>query len=194
MGRPSEIHPPFGPNSPTKAQKNLKKREKRTRPQLSTESLGLSPDGRRDKASRPGSRPASASACSHLPAPSHPRATPALAFKLTQHGADLRCACVVLGRGRGEGAGRRERGWVAVAAGKCSFSFRVFRGAEIPGYLGVVDRHALRHPGLGYGSVRPVSTDDRLSFLRPVSRGFKRGLGRKGDLEPWRLPFQSFES
>ena len=80
----------------------------------------------------------------------------------------------------GWGAGRRERGWVAVAAGKCSFSFRVYRGAEIPGYLRVVDPHALRPPGLSYGSVRPVSTDDRLSFLRPVSRGFKRGLGRKG--------------
>lgn len=30
---------------------------------------------------------------------------PALAFKLAQHGADLRCACVVLGRGRAEKTG-----------------------------------------------------------------------------------------
>ncbi|XFF91088.1 hypothetical protein AB1E18_017307 [Capra hircus] len=91
------------------------------------------------------------------------------------------------GRGVGRGAGRRERGRIAIATGKCSFPFR---GAEIPSYLTVADPHGLGPPGLGYGSVRPVSTDDRLSFLRPVSRGFKRGLGRKGDLEPWRLLFQ----
>lgn len=95
------------------------------------------------------------------------------------------------GRGVGRGAGRRERGRIAIATGKCSFPFR---GAEIPSYLSVADPHGLGPPGLGYGSVRPVSTDDRLSFLRPVSRGFKRGLGRKGDLEPWRLLFQSFEN
>lgn len=91
----------------------------------------------------------------------------------------------------GARAGRRERGRIAIAAGKCSFPFR---GAEIPGYLSVADPHALGPPRLVYGSVRPVSADDRLSFLRPISRGFKRGLGRKGDLEPWRLLFQSFEN
>lgn len=73
------------------------KREKRTRLQFSTQSPVLPPDGKRDKAPRPGRRPASGSASSQAPPPSKPSADPALPFKLTQHGAGLRCACVALG-------------------------------------------------------------------------------------------------
>lgn len=96
MGRRSKRRPSFPPNSPTKDPNEVQKTHVSTslrgKPRPATECRG------RDKASPQAPQPAASAA---VTAP----ATPALAFKPTQHGAGLRCACAALGRGRGPLAG-----------------------------------------------------------------------------------------
>ncbi|VCX22999.1 unnamed protein product [Gulo gulo] len=84
MGRLLKIHPLLGPNSPTKRDKNAHVHNfpPKVRAGYRTEDATKHP--------RPGHRPASGSACSKPTPPSQRSTTPALAFKLIQHGAGLR--------------------------------------------------------------------------------------------------------
>nr|XP_013012693.1 uncharacterized protein LOC106028586 [Cavia porcellus] len=90
---------------------------------------------RRDEASAPSSRPASAGPQLPPPLPSQQNSTPALAFKPIQHGAGWRCACAALARGTGvpevgrEGARRGVGSW-SLLGGVVSAAWSLAVGRE----------------------------------------------------------------
>lgn len=105
MGRLLKIHPLWGPHSPTKREENahVHNSPPKVRACYRTEDATKHP--------QPGHRPASGSASWKPPPPSQRSTTPALTFKLIQHGAGLRCACVALGAWGSwvRGGGRQEK-------------------------------------------------------------------------------------
>ncbi|XP_021092303.1 uncharacterized protein LOC101708461 [Heterocephalus glaber] len=109
---------------------------KRTLPQLSAKARVCYRTADATENPRPAHWPASDSLGSQSPPPSQQNSTPALAFKPTQHGAGLRCACAALSaraQSRGCWGGTRgdpARTWGLVPARRCSFCGGVFQGWE----------------------------------------------------------------